>query len=178
MTSRVIRPATTADVAPCVAIYAPYVTDTLVTFEETVPTAGAFAVRIATAQQQHAFLVLEEGGVVLGYAYAVPMYDRPAYRWACEVSVYLGADAVGGGRGRALYAELLARLRERGYRRVFAKVTLPNEASIGLHTAFGFRFAGTLELAGFKHGTWASVAILQLDLDDTTDRAAAPAPIA
>ncbi|WP_343995240.1 GNAT family N-acetyltransferase, partial [Terrabacter terrae] len=84
-----VRDATPYDAAACAAIYAPYVTDTTVTFETEPPDADELARRIAKAQARHAFLVLEEDGEVVGYAYAGPFKERAAYRWSCEVSVYL-----------------------------------------------------------------------------------------
>src|SRR3954451_8298760 len=135
-----VREATAADAAACAAIYAPYVTDTAVSFETEPPGAGEMAARIAAA---HEWLVLEDGGRVVGYAYAGRFAPRAAYRWACEVSVYLerGRHRTGGGRAR--YGALLPRLAARGFRVAVAGMTLPNDASVGLHRAMGFEPVGT-----------------------------------
>ena len=147
-----VRDATAADAAACVAIYAPYVTDTAVTFEAEPPTVAEMAGRIGTAQRRHAWLVLEEAGVVVGYAYAGPFKERAAYRWSCEVSVYLAAQRRGRGGGRRLYEALLERLTARGSRMAAAGMTQPNEASGRLHAAMGFEPVGTYRDIGWKFG--------------------------
>lgn len=122
------------------------------------------AERIAAASRSHAWVVLEEEGRVVGYAYGAPFNSRAAYRWACEVSVYveLGRRRTGG--GRALYNTLLAELIDRGFRIAVAGMTLPNDASVGLHRAIGFEPVGTFRRIGFKHGTWHDVAWTQRTL--------------
>ena len=158
---RVVRAATEDDAAACAAIYAPYVTDTVISFEADTPSPAAMAERIATAQRTHAWLVLEDDGRVVGYAYGGRFAPRAAYRWACEVSVYLERGRRRTGGGRALYEALLARLTERGYRTAMAGMTLPNEASVGLHRAMGFAPVGTYRRVGYKHGAWHDVAWTQ-----------------
>jgi phosphinothricin acetyltransferase len=159
-----IRAATTEDAAACAAIYAPYVTDTTISFETEPPTQAEMAERIAAAERTHAWLVLEDledGGRVVGYAYAGPWRSRPAYRWTCETSIYLEVGRRRRGSGRALYEALLARLAERGYRTAVAGMTLPNEASVALHRAMGFEPVGTFRQVGHKHGQWHDVAWTQ-----------------
>ena len=164
-----VRDATAHDAAACAAIYAPYVTDTAVTFEYEPPTPAEMARRIAEAQRRHAWLVLEadevgEGCLVVGYAYAGPYKARAAYRWSSEVSVYLAMGRHGRGGGRQLYEALFARLAERGYRTLIAGMTLPNEASAGLHRALGFEPVGTFRRVGWKHGEWRDVAYAELSI--------------
>jgi phosphinothricin acetyltransferase len=156
-----VREATAADAAACAAIYAPYVTDTAVSFETEPPGPDEMAARIAAA---HEWLVLEDGGRVVGYAYAGRFAPRAAYRWACEVSVYLERGRHRTGGGRALYAALLPRLAARGFRVAVAGMTLPNDASVGLHRAMGFEPVGTYRRIGYKHGAWHDVAWAQLAL--------------
>jgi phosphinothricin acetyltransferase len=127
------------------------------------------AERIAAAQRWHAWLVLEDGARIVGYAYAGPFKARAAYRWACEVSVYLEQGRRRTGAGRVLYEALFDRLRERGYLRVAAGLTLPNEASVGLHRALGFEPVGTYRRIGWKSGAWRDVAWMQLDLGGGSD---------
>src|SRR5689334_10359629 len=146
-----VRPALATDASACAAIYAPYVTDSVVSFEEEPPTAEEMARRIDAA---HEWLVLEAGGRVTGYAYAGTFHPSEAYRWACEVSVYLERGFERRGGGRALYADLLPRLRDRGFRVAVAGMTLPNAGSAGLHRAFGFEPVGTYRRIGFKFGRW------------------------
>lgn len=159
-----VRDATEDDAAACAAIYAPYVTGTAVSFESDPPTAAEMAGRIAAAQRMHAWLVLTDGSTVRGYAYGGRFAPRAAYRWSCEVSVYLETGLRRTGGGRALYAELLPRLAARGYRTAFAGMTLPNDASAGLHRALGFEPAGTYRRVGWKDGRWHDVAWMQCDL--------------
>jgi phosphinothricin acetyltransferase len=159
-----IRPATAADATACAEIYAPYVTTTNISFEAEPPTPAQFSERIANAQTSHEWLVAERGGTIVGYTYGHEFGGRAAYRWSCETSVYLAMDLRREGVGRALYEELLARLAGRGYRRAFAGITLPNEASIGFHRAFSFEDAGCYRRVGWKNDAWHDVAWLQRDL--------------
>jgi phosphinothricin acetyltransferase len=159
-----IRDAGRSDATACAAIYRPYVLDTAITFELEPPTDEEMARRIEAAVRSHAWLVAETDGDVIGYAYAVPFAVRPAYRWSCEVSVYLETGRRRTGAGRALYETLLPRLTERGYRVAVARTSLPNDASMGLHTALGFRPVGVHRRIGWKNGAWHDVAITQLDL--------------
>jgi phosphinothricin acetyltransferase len=161
-----VRAATAQDAGACAAIYAPYVNDTAITFEVVPPSAAEMEQRIAAAQARHAWLVLEQGGRAVGFAYGRVFNPRAAYRWACEVSVYLEPGRRRTGAGRALYGALLARLRERGYRTAIAGMTLPNEASEGLHRAMGFEQVGIYRRIGFKHGRWHDVEWVQLMLAD------------
>lgn len=160
----IIRDAGRDDATSCAAIYRPYVLDTAITFETAPPTVGEMAQRIEAAARAHAWLVAELDGAVIGYAYAGPFATRPAYRWSCEVSVYLETGRRRTGAGRALYQTLLPRLTELGYRVAVARMTLPNEASMGLHTALGFRPVGVHRNIGWKNGAWHDVAIAQLDM--------------
>jgi L-amino acid N-acyltransferase YncA len=167
-----VREATAADAAACAAIYAPYVTDTAVSFETEPPGPDEMAARIAAA---HEWLVLEDGGRVVGYAYAGRFAPRAAYRWACEVSVYLERGRHRTGGGRALYAALLPRLAARGFRVAVAGMTLPNDASVGLHRAMGFQPVGVYRRIGWKHGAWHDVEWSRRPLAD--DDGAPPAPL-
>lgn len=169
MSSFFVRDATTADAAACAAIYAPYVEDTAITFETEIPSAAEMASRIREAQVAHAWIVLEEtsrngAGDIVGYAYAGPFAKRSAYQWATEVSVYLDVSKRRSGGGRALYAELLPRLEQRGFRIIAACMTLPNDASVGLHTSLGFETVATFADIGWKLGTWHTTSWMQLRL--------------
>jgi L-amino acid N-acyltransferase YncA len=169
-----IRDATSRDAAACAALYAPYVTDTVISFETEPPGTAEMARRITAA---HAWLVLEDDGRVAGFAYAHRFAERAAYQWSCETSIYLERDRRRTGAGRALYETLFERLRERGFCRAFAGMTLPNDASAGLHRALGFEPAGTYRRVGWKHGAWHDVAWVQKDLNATDGCASPPAPL-
>jgi L-amino acid N-acyltransferase YncA len=167
-----IRTASVDDAAACAAIYAPYVTDTAISFEDVPPTPAQMAERIAAALETHTWVVLEEGGRVRGYAYGGPFSGRPAYRWSCEVSVYVEQGRHRTGAGRRLYTAVFQRLRERGYLTAVAGMTLPNEASAGLHRAMGFEPVGTYRRIGYKFGTWHDVHWTQRPLADGGDHPA------
>jgi L-amino acid N-acyltransferase YncA len=152
------------DAAACAAIYAPHVAGSAVSFEEQAPAAGEMAARIERHGQSHAWLVAEREGTVVGYAYATAFNERPAYRWSASVSVYVAAEARGSGVGRALYEALFERLRERGFRTACAGITLPNEASAGLHESLGFEQIGVNREIGWKEGAWRDVGWFQLEL--------------
>ncbi len=169
-----VRPASARDAAACAAIYAPYVIDTAITFELQPPSPVEMAERIAAASRSYAWLVLEDQGRVVGYAYGTRMHTRPAYRWACEVSVYIESGRRRTGGGRLLYEQLLSRLADRGFRVAVAGMTLPNDASVGLHRAMGFQPVGTYRRIGFKHGAWHDVAWTQRTLADGEDPPAEP----
>lgn len=169
-----IRDATELDAEACAAIYRPYVTDTAISFETEPPAPAAMAERIAAASRTHAWLVLEDLGRVVGYAYGGPFNSRPAYRWSCEVSVYLERGRRRTGGGRALYEALFDRLAARGFRTAFAGVALPNDASLGLHKAMGFEPIGTYRGVGWKHGAWHDVAWSQRTLATGEDPPAEP----
>jgi L-amino acid N-acyltransferase YncA len=152
------------DGAACAAIYAPYVEGSPVSFEERAPDAAEMASRIERARESHAWLVAERDAGVVGYANASAFRDRPAYRWSATVSIYLAEEARGRGVGRTLYGALFDRLRERGYRMACAGITLPNEASVGLHESLGFEPVGVNREIGFKCGAWRDVGWYQLEL--------------
>jgi L-amino acid N-acyltransferase YncA len=156
-----IRAATGADAPACAAIYGPYVRDTCISFEIDAPTPEEMARRIASAVNRHAWLVLEGAGRVVGFAYGNQFKERAAYRWSCETSIYLEVDRRRTSGGRALYEALLDRLTERGCRRVFAGMTLPNDANAGIHRALGFEPVGVYRQVGWKHDAWHDVAWMQ-----------------
>ncbi len=169
-----IRDAREADAAACAAIYHPYVTGTAISLETDPPSPAEMADRIAGAVRTHAWLVMEDGGRVIGYAYGGPFNPRAGYRWACGVSVYLELGLRRTGAGRALYEALFARLDERGYRMLLAGMTLPNAASEGLHRALGFEPAGIYRRVGWKQGSWHDVAWVQRSIGADEDPPAEP----
>jgi phosphinothricin acetyltransferase len=170
----IVRDASERDAAACAAVYTPYVTDTAITFESDPPSAEEMAKRIAAAQRNHAWLVLEDEGRVVGYAYGSRFEPRDAYRWACEVSVYVEKGRRRTGSGRMLYEALFRQLGDRGFRVAVAGMTLPNDASVGLHRVMGFEPVGTYRRIGFKHGSWHDVAWTQRTLAGGEDPPAEP----
>lgn len=167
--AQTVRAATAADAAACAAIYAPYVTDTVVSFETVPPTSAEMAQRIEAANRSHAWLVVEREDRIVGYAYGGPFAPRPAYRWSCEVSVYLEVGCRRAGAGRLLYEALFISMVQRGFTTAVAGMTLPNEASEGFHREMGFEPVGTYRRIGFKQGAWRDVAWAQRPLADLGD---------
>lgn len=166
MDDPLIRAATIGDAAACAEIYAPYVRDTVISFEESPPDEVQMAARIAERGETHGWLVAAAGDRVRGFAYAGAYREREAWQWVCETTIYLDPAAAGRGVGRRLYTALLDVVAARGYRVAIASVALPNEASIALHEAVGFTQFGLSPAVGFKLGVWVDVAWLQRPLGD------------
>jgi L-amino acid N-acyltransferase YncA len=149
------------DAAACAAVYAPYVTDSIISFEDRPPTAQEMEGRIAGA---YAWLVAEGEDGPFGYAYGSAHRERAAYRWAADVAIYIDARHHRAGVGRTLYTSLFERLRAMGLWTLCAGVTEPNPASIGLHRSLGFAPVGAYRRIGWKHGAWHDVSWWQLEL--------------
>ncbi len=159
-----VRPARPDDAQACAAIYANYVVGDVISFEEVPPGAEEMGDRMAELSGSYPWLVSERAGEVAGYAYAGQHRSRAAYRWAADVSVYVSPAHHRTGVGRELYEALFERLREQGVRVVCAGVTLPNEASVGLHETLGFTPVGVYQKIGWKLGRWHDVGWWQLAL--------------
>ena len=170
-----VRIATEGDATAIAAIYAPYVRETAFTFEEQAPSPEEMGARLRKILEGHPYLVFEEDGAVLGYAYASPHKERAAYRWSVDVAIYVAASAHRRGIGRALYGSLLDILVRQGFHTAYGGVTLPNEKSIGLHEAMGFRHFATYPEVGFKFGEWRDVGWWGLTLS-ANDRPGEPVP--
>lgn len=157
-----IRQATPADAAAIVAIYNHYVLTTTVTFEEQAVTMAQMAERIAQVQADGLpWLVLEQNGEVLAYAYATKWRVRTAYRFSVESTVYVKDGITGKGIGSQLYQQLLAELKALGLHLVIGGITLPNEKSVALHEKFGFEKCGHFQQVGFKFEQWRDVGYWQ-----------------
>ena len=167
-----VRAATTTDAAAIAAVYAPYVTDGVASFEEQPPDAGEMARRMSE-QPRLPWLVAEDGDVV-GFAHASRHRARASYRWAADCSVYLHPDHHGRGAGRALYDALIPVVRDLGYVTLHAGIVLPNAASIALHESFGFRPVGVYPNVGWKLGRWHDVGWWQLPLCEPAEVPAEP----
>lgn len=163
-----VRRARTEDAVRCQEIYATYVRETVISLEEEPPSLEEMQQRIARSLETHDWLVLEGPEDVVGYAYGGPYRRRAAYRWACEVSVYVEQGHTRHGAGRLLYGELFPRLVERGYLTAVAGMTLPNAGSEGLHRALGFEPIGTYRRIGWKFGAWHDVLWMQRHLSSPT----------
>lgn len=159
-----IRKADPRDAEALQAIYAPYVQETAITFETEVPTVVAFAERIEKTLENYPYLVAEEDGQVLGYAYASSYYARAAYDWTVELSVYISKDARGRGLGSLLYQHLEDELTLRGFKNFLACIALPNPASLVLHKKRGYQQVAHFKKVGYKFGQWHDIVWLQKSL--------------
>jgi phosphinothricin acetyltransferase len=172
-----LRLATPADGPALADIYRPAVTDSASSFELEPPDGAEMARRVARILERTPWLVWERDGAVLGYAYAGPHRERPAYRWSVEVSAYVRAEARRLGVARALYTSLFAALVVQGFRNAYAGITLPNEASVRLHTAVGFTPIGVFRGIGYKQGAWHDVAWFERALAPRDAAPASPRPL-
>jgi L-amino acid N-acyltransferase YncA len=159
-----IRLADEDDAAQILEIYAPFCRETPVSFETQPPTLDEMRGRIAKVLKSHPWLVCEESGLILGYAYSSPHRERAAYAWSVDVSVYVREGRRRGGVGRALYTSLFLLLKHQGFYNAFAGVSVPNPGSVGLHRAMGFESIGVYRNVGFKCGGWHDVEWFQLVL--------------
>jgi len=161
----VIRAATLDDAAAVASIYNPYIRDTVVTFEEVEVSAEEIASRMsAVAAASLPWMVFEERGTVVGYAYAARWHARSAYRYTAESTIYLDGSVRGRGLGRRLYSTLLDELRQRPVHVVVGGIALPNDASVALHEKLGFQKAAHYSEVGRKFDRWVDVGIWQLSL--------------
>ncbi|MGR6329707.1 N-acetyltransferase family protein [Sphingomonas sp. XXL09] len=178
-----LRAATPEDAGAIAAIYAPHVLAGTVSFEEEAPDARAMRSRMAASHGLYPWIVAvmtnpgdaAEAGV-LGYAYAAEFSQRRAYRWVVETTIYMADVAQRQGIGRLLYGGLIATLREQGFTQAIGRIALPNERSIALHEAVGFRRAGVFREIGYKHGQWIDVGYWQHELTEPSVPPREPRP--
>src|SRR4051812_42077717 len=174
-----IRIATPRDAAAIAAIYRPYVTDAVTSFEVHAPDAAEMAARIEAVLARTPWLVCTDAdGAAIGYAYASRHHERAAYQWSVDVAVYIHAGHHRRGVGRALYDKLFALLRLQGFYVAHAGVTLPNAASVGLHESLGFVPVGVYPAVGWKFGAWRDVGWWRLPLQSLVATPAPPLSVA
>ena len=149
-----IRPATEKDVPEILSIYAPYVENSTATFEYDVPCSRSFLQRFCDITAQYPWLVFEEEGKILGYAYASAPYTRAAFSWCAEPSIYLHDDARGRKIGRKLYAVLEEILKKQGYCVSYALITSENLPSLRFHKKCGYSTVAVFPNCGRKFGRW------------------------
>lgn len=171
-----IRLAQPSDAAGILAIYAPYIRNTSLTFELGVPAEKEFVERIQSYLAHWPWLVCEIDGQIAGYAYGSKYRERLGYQWCVECSVYVHDAFLRQGVGKALYTPLFQLLKEQGYRNVYAVINLPNERSVRFHEECGFVWFATYKKVGYKLGQWKDVGWWQLVINDYTDEPASPIP--
>ena len=156
-----IRTATLEDAAVIAEIYNYYVAVAHCTFETEIVSEPEMRRRVSKALENYPYLVCEDDGGIIGYAFANRYKARPAYRHSVEVSVYVKNGIDRKGIGTALYEELFAELKSKPFHAVIAGIALPNDASIRLHEKFGFEKVAHFREVGFKHGRWIDVGYWQ-----------------
>lgn len=168
----IVRDARPDDAEALAAIYGHHVLHGFGTFEEVPPDAAEIEQRrLNIAGRGLPYLVAEEDGKVLGFAYAAPFRLRAAYRYTVEDSVYIAPDAIGKGVGRTVLSAVLKACEDMGLRQVIAVIgDSGNAASIGLHTALGFAHMGEGHGFGFKKGRWVDLVLMQKPLNGGTER--------
>ncbi len=161
----IVRTANAGDAQGIAAIYAHHVLNGTASFDTVPPTQAETAERIARITERGwPFIVAEQDGLVIGYAYATQFRDRPAYAATCENSIYVDQSWIGRGIGRLLLSELIARARDYGFLQMIAVVGGGEPASVGLHESLGFVQAGRMKSVGHKFGKWLDTVYLQLPL--------------
>ena len=148
-------------------IYAPYIENSYVSFETSVPSAEEINQRRLEIAKEYPYLVAIDGDQVIGYSYASKHRSREAYRWAVETSIYVAAQTKKSGVGRKLYSELFRRLKMMGLVHAYAGISLPNPESVGFHEACGFKKFCVFEKIGFKNDRWVDVGWWRLGLNET-----------
>jgi L-amino acid N-acyltransferase YncA len=161
-----IRPSLDADLPTITAIYGHHVQHGTGTFETQAPSLADMSARRADVLAKNLpYLVLEDAGQVLGFAYGNWFKPRPAYRFSVEDSIYLAPAAAGKGYGRLLLAELCAQLERRGIRKVMAIIgDSANAGSVGVHKALGFSQVGVVKSCGWKFGKWLDIVLMEKTL--------------
>lgn len=170
-----IRNATLGDAKALSEIYKYYVDNTAYSFEYVAPSAAEFSDRMAHILGKFPYLVCEDDGEILGFAYAHQFKERKAFQWVCETSIYIKNGCIQKGIGAMLYAELLPAVKKQGYLKAYAILGCPNEGSERFHQKMGFSLVATLPDTGYKHGSWHDTKYYALELSEISD--SMPEPI-
>ena len=172
-----IRLASVADAAQICEIYCPIVRGTAISFEQAAPDVQEIAACITKTLGQHPWLVCDINHRVAGYAYGSSFRSRSAYQWTVETTVYVHSDYQRRGIARALYASLIAILRQQGYCNAIGVIALPNDASVRVHESIGFWKIGVFKNMGCKLGKWHDTGWWQLELRPMPAQPQPPRPI-
>ena len=165
----IIRHIKESDAAAVAEIYSYYVENTAYSFEYDAPGECEIANRIRDTVKFHPYLVCEENGEILGYAYAHRFRERRAYQWICELSVYVKNSAVRRGVAAMLYAKIIPILKKQGFLRAIAVVSTPNDASEAFHRAMGFTLTAVMPRMGYKFGGWHDLKYYEIELNRTPE---------
>ncbi|MDO5307962.1 MAG: GNAT family N-acetyltransferase [Planctomycetia bacterium] len=165
------------DVEPLQKLYAYYVNNTTVSFETEAPTLQEFQARVDEISKDFPYLVCELDGKILGYAYAHRAFQRQAYAWCAETTIYVDPHAQGHGVARALYTALIELLKTQGYKNLYAVIVAENLQSSYFHMKQGFTLFSVFKKAGWKLGRWLDVAWFELLLPPYDQEPVEPSPI-
>jgi phosphinothricin acetyltransferase len=168
--NHLIRLATVTDSKDILKVYAPYITDTAVSFETEVPTVSEFACRIESINKKYPYIVYQIEDKIVGYAYASKHRERAAYCFDVDVSIYVLPEYHGSGVAHKLYDCLFKILVKLGYYNAYAGYTVPNQKSMKFHQKFGFTLVGTYHKTGYKFGQWHDVTWLEKALNNHNNK--------
>lgn len=174
----IIRNIKSDDIISVLNIYAPFIANSTVTFENEIPNIDSFTNRIEHYVASFPWLVADVDGKIAGYAYASKYRDREAYQWMVECSIYLDPDFAGKGIAKNLYNALFEILKIQGIYKVFAVIGLPNLKSVSFHEKMGFTWFATYKNVGYKLGKWLNVGWWELILSEPKDTPKTPIPYA
>lgn len=160
-----IRPVRSSDIPVLANIYAYYVANTTISFEYVVPTESEFERRVNAFSSVCPYLVYCEGDKILGYAYAHPAFERAAYKWCAETTIYLSNESRGNGIGGKLYDALTRILELQGYRKLYAIIEASNTQSCAFHMKKGYKLVATFPNTGYKMERWLDVVWYERDLN-------------
>lgn len=161
-----IRLATESDSSSILEIYAPFIKNTVITFEYEVPTMSEFSTRMTNIQKKYPWIICEVNDSIVGYAYASQFNERAAYNWSVDFSIYIKPEYHRKKIGKALYYALSQLIKLQGYCNAYAGVTLPNIKSESLHESFGFKPVGVYHNVGYKFGNWYDVKWFELKIQE------------
>lgn len=162
------------DAERILAVYAPYIEKTAITFETEVPALESFTRRVEDIAAEFPYLLLEVDGELIGYAYAHKQAERAAFAWNAELSIYLREGSTGKGLGRPLYRLLEELLEMQGYVNLFGVITASNTGSVAMHAKMGYKVVGLHEKTGWKFGQWHDTVWLHKRVQEGAPRAIVP----
>ncbi|ABX40674.1 GNAT family N-acetyltransferase [Lachnoclostridium phytofermentans] len=166
----VIRMATILDAPKLLEIYAPYVRETAITFEYTVPTVQEFESRIAKILTRYPYLVAEKEGEILGYAYVSSFKERAAYDWAVETTIYINQNQRGSGVGKRLYLKLEEIVKRQNIINMNACIAYPNPGSIAFHEHLGYKTVAHFTKCGYKLDRWYDMIWMEKILEEHPEK--------
>ena len=172
-----IRLINDTDYAGALAVYTPYVLDTVITFEYDVPSLDEFTKRLSTIAQHYPVLVCEVDGKVVAYCYGSIHRVKTAYQWSVESTIYIAEEYHHKGLATILYTTLFDILRLQGFINVYAGISVPDGKSDKFHPKFGFKYLGVFPKIGYKHGSWHDLKWYEYILSERIDNPLTPIPI-